>query len=195
MGGVGMGIALYRPAMSHVSRPRRRESGYSMIELLVVMAILAMMALVVGPWFFKISQRNIVKSAAREVATSLAAARMRAVKRNLPAQVIITPASGAQPSAVIETFEMIQPTPLKVGEAHISNVEFPPSGTYYPQPTGMLIRFGPDGRATTAATFTLRGPVGAGVPNDLPVSTSANGRIAVLGPNPTVAKPMGTEWH
>jgi len=181
--------------MFHVSRSQRRESGYSMIELLVVMAILAMMALIAIPWFYKISQRNIVKSAGREVATSLAAARMRAVKRNLPAEVLITRPSGTQPSTLIETFEMIQPTPLKVGEAHISNVDFPIAGTHYPQPGGMLIRFGPDGRTTTPATFTLRGPVGAGIQNDLPVSTSANGRIAVLGPNPTVAKPLGTEWH
>ena len=55
--------------------------------------------------------------------------------------------------------------------------------------------FGPDGRATQPGTFTIRGVIGAGTTNDLPVQVSANGKIEILGPNPTVAKQRGTEWH
>jgi prepilin-type N-terminal cleavage/methylation domain-containing protein len=182
---------------SHASSFRGRERGFSIVELLVVLAILAILALAAAPWFAKISQRNEVKSAGRELAITLAAARMRAVKRNLPARVVITRDTGSVGFHRVETFEDVIPTPLKVGDGRISaRVDFPTTGLpapYSTQPS--VITFGPDGRAVAAGTFIIRGVVGAGTTNDLPVDVAANGKIEVLGPNPTVLKPRGTEWH
>ena len=162
------------------------------------MAIIALMALVASPWFFKIMQRNVMKSAAQEMSITFAAARMRAVKRNLPAEVRITIAGPGQSFHLLETFEMVQPVAIKVGESRITaKTVFPTSGlpTCCPNPGPPLtVRFLPDGRTALPLWFTIQGPVGAGVQNNLTVSVNQAGKINVLGPNITDLKPLGTEW-
>ncbi len=162
------------------------------------MAIMGILALAAAPWFAKISQRNQIKSAAQQLAITLQAARMRAVKRNLPARVVVTRATGSQGFNLVETFEQTVPTPIKVSEVQLTAlVDFPPTigGGYPYSPNPVQMIFGPDGRCTSPDTFTIRGVVGAGTTNDLPVQVSGNGKIEVLGPNPTALKKRGTEWH
>ena len=158
---------------------RRSCRGFSMIELVVVLAIIAMLTLVAAPWFLKVSQHNTVKSAAREVSIALAAARIRAVKRNLASQVLITPASGTQSFNKLETFEMTVPTPTKVGEVDLTaSVKF----LGIPQ-----VFFGPDGRATNVASpfsaVVVRGVVGNSVTNDVSIQVSTNGHIQYVPPS------------
>ena len=198
-----MRIALHRGEMLHAScasSSRRRERGFSIVELLIVMAILGILALAAAPWFAKISQRNELKSAGSELAITLAAARMRAVKRNLPARVVITRDTGSMGFHRVETFEEVVPTPIKVAETRISaRVDFPPN-TPPPYPVqyatnSTVVTFGPDGRVQNEAVFTIHGPRGSGTPNDLPVLVATNGKIEVLKPNPTETQKRGTEWH
>jgi Tfp pilus assembly protein FimT len=165
---------------------------------MVVMAIIAAMALAISPWFLKIMQRNTMKSAAQEMSITFAAARMRAVKRNLPAEVRITIASSTQGFHLLETFEMVQPIEIKVGESRITGKVFFPTGGLPPSmgnPSPLTARFLPDGRSALPQWFTIRGPIGAGSQNNLTVSVNQNGKINVIGPNFTTAKPLGTEWQ
>ncbi len=201
-----MRIAPHRGEMLHAScasSSRRRERGFSIIEILIVMAIIAVLALAAAPWFAKISQRNEVKSAGSELAITLAAARMRAVKRNLPARVVITRATGSQGFHLVETFEEVIPTPIKVaGGAHLRPGRLPavrrlPDRMGRRNPTRRHLRAGRPRAQAAAVTSRSAARVGAGTQNDLPVEVSANGKIEVLKPNPTntTAGRRGTEWH
>src|SRR6476660_7840095 len=85
-------------------RSRSRSAGFSLAELMIVLAIIAAMALVAVPWFVKIAQRQTIQSAAREVAVELTAARMKAVKRNAQVSFVVSN------TAPVE-FQTIEPAP------------------------------------------------------------------------------------
>lgn len=59
-----------------------RDRGFTLLELLVVMAVLALVLLVVPPMFSGSLSRAELGSAAREVAAGLREARSRAIARN-----------------------------------------------------------------------------------------------------------------
>src|SRR3954468_21461832 len=137
-------------------RRRSRSAGYSLIELMVVVAIIAAMALLAVPWFVKIAQRQTLQSAGREIAVALTAARMKAVKRN--AQVAFVASSGSP----IE-FQTIEPAPpLPTPTPFPSMLRLPAKAARFLGNTPGPIIFGGDGRiaASGVQTFQIEGPVG-----------------------------------
>ena len=87
------------------------SGGFSFIETLIVVALIAMMAVLAVPWFIRLHQRYLVKSAAFEIQSSLMAARMRAVNRNTQTSVTITVATGPQDAHEIDISELPLPDP------------------------------------------------------------------------------------
>lgn len=184
--GLGTGIALVMAAMLY-SKSRRCSHGFSLVELLVVLAMLAMVSLVGIPWFFKISQRNALKSAAREVQSTLLAARIKAVKRNRPVSVLIT-ALGPP----IE-FQTVEPNPPAPTPTHVPvDLRLPAQAARFyatPSTAGGTVTFGGDGRLanpplqpTPGLVYILEGPVGAATPNRVSIKADSSGRIAVVTP-------------
>ena len=182
-----MGIAQISPAMSPV-RCIRKDRGFSLVELLIVMAIIAVLAIAAVPWFYKISQRQALKSAAFEVETTLLAARMKAVRRNQPVSVAI----GSTYPVQLQTIEPQPPAPTPTAPPAIMNLP-PKSATLFatPNATGGTITFGGDGRINVAPTpartpgawqYVLQGPVGAPTPNQITIQAWPNGRVAVVTP-------------
>lgn len=152
------------------------------------MAIMALMAVVVGPWFMRISQRNQLKSAAREIQSTLLAARMKAVKRNAPVTVLI---ASMGPPIVLQTVEpppaALTPTPVP------ARLELPAKSAQLietPNSAGGAIVFGGDGRlanfsnatAPFGATMTIQGPIGAANTNDIFFQIRLNGKVTVRTP-------------
>lgn len=69
---------------------RRRltaESGYSLPEMLIVVAIIGIISLVTVPAFINLQKSNKIKTSAREFNTTLRAARQRAVTTNMQTKV------------------------------------------------------------------------------------------------------------
>lgn len=165
-----------------------RESGFSLAELLVVMAIIAMVALVGLPWLVKVGQRSQLKSAASEVQTTLLAARIKAVKRNQPVSIVI---NNVGPPVELLTVEPPQPTPLPTLVP--GRLQLPAKSAFLyatPQIGTGTVTFGGDGRLAMptpnptpgAYEYVLRGPVGRPTPNEVRVQAWPNGRVVVVTP-------------
>ena len=186
--GAGTGIALVSAAMPCI-RSMRRNRGFSLVELLVVMGILAAITLVAVPWFVKLAQRNSLKSAAFEVQTTLLAARMKAVKRNQPVAVVIN-----QIGPPVELLTVEPPPPAPTPTLAPARLSLPAKAAILyatPKvPSGTVV-FSGDGRVNLAPTpqrtpgsyeYVLRGPVGAATPNEIRVQAWPNGRVVVVTP-------------
>jgi type II secretory pathway pseudopilin PulG len=157
------------------------------VELLVVLAILAMMTLIAVPWFVKISQRSALKSAAQEVSITLAAARMTAVKLNQPVNVVI---ANVTPPIQLQIVEPNPPAPTKTPIP--KDVFLPANAVQFvqtPNATGGTISFGGDGRLVnfplaTPAIMIVEGPPGvvASKRNQITIQTDSTGRIKIITP-------------
>ena len=62
--------------------PRKRESGFTLIEVMIVIAVLTIMASIAVPNFMSLLPGMRLNGAARQVMGDLMAARMNAVKEN-----------------------------------------------------------------------------------------------------------------
>jgi prepilin-type N-terminal cleavage/methylation domain-containing protein len=168
----------------HPNRVSRAVPGFSLIELIIVLALIAMMSLVATPWFIKLYQRNQVRSAAHEIQTTLLAARMKAARRNQQVSVVI--------SSVVPPIELltIEPPPLTPGPTPIPSVLKLPAGSVEfvttPSSAGGIVTFGGDGRLvnfpTTPAAYQIQGPVGKIMPTPVAVRINAAGRVEVVLP-------------
>jgi prepilin-type N-terminal cleavage/methylation domain-containing protein len=168
----------------HPNRVSVGRRGFSLIELTIVMALIAMMALIATPWFIKLYQRNQVRSAAHEIQTTLLAARMKAARRNQQVSVVI---SSAVPPLELQT---IEPPPLSPGPSPIPSVLKLPGGAVEfvatPSSAGGIVTFGGDGRLvnfpTTPAAYQIQGPVGKVMPTPVAIRVNSAGRVEVVMP-------------
>ncbi|HEX7251949.1 MAG TPA: prepilin-type N-terminal cleavage/methylation domain-containing protein [Thermoanaerobaculia bacterium] len=81
------GLAGHGPAdgtRTSLPSARRRMSGFTLLEIIVVLGILGIMILVAAPLIFRIYKRERLRSTVQEVYAQVLAARMQAVRRNTP---------------------------------------------------------------------------------------------------------------
>lgn len=67
----------------------RRIGGFTLIELMVVMVILAVVMMVAGPGFMQANLNTRLKSTANELLSSVYMARGEAIKRNVPIRICV----------------------------------------------------------------------------------------------------------
>ena len=163
-----------------------------MLELLVVVVIVGLLAAVSVPWFAKIRRRTELRSAAMEIGTTLLAARMKAIKRNVTTSVIITASSGAD-AHVIDTLEPtpvlppLAPTPMASANSLATLNISSRAIRFVETPSGGSITFDGSGRriappSPTPGAIVIEGPVGIGPTNQITIDTSLSGRVRIVTP-------------
>lgn len=166
------------------------DRGFSLVELLVVLALLAMSALIATPWFVKIMQRSQLRSDAYEIQAALMAARMSAVKRNTSATVSFTVATAGQDAHEIDTVFGTMPdpppptpTPIPVSPKFFISVNHL---SFVQTPTGGVITFQGDGTLQAPPFPTPGVVIVAGPPpnnlNQITIQTDPSGRVRVITP-------------
>jgi prepilin-type N-terminal cleavage/methylation domain-containing protein len=158
--------------------------GFSVIEMLVVLVILVLLALVSIPWFNKIRRRAEIRSSAMEISTTLAAARMRAVKRNVNVTVVITPAGSVNASSRIAT---IEPIPIPGGASPLTDLFLSGRAVQFVELPVGGITFDGGGRrvaplSPTPGPIRIEGPVGGGPVNQITIETNRAGRVRIVTP-------------
>ena len=161
---------------------RGRRAGFSLVELIIVVALMAMMALIAAPWFVRMGQRNQIRSAAHELQTTLLAARMKAVNLNQPVSVVIAAVTPPLRFDTMSSVPPLTPTPTP-----LARLVLPASAAELfetPAVAGGVITFGGDGRVInfdprTPAVFQIQGPIGMRTPNRYEIRTNSGGRVEV----------------
>jgi prepilin-type N-terminal cleavage/methylation domain-containing protein len=161
--------------------------GFSLFELLVVVIIAALIVLVSIPWFNKIRRRTQMRSTAMEISTTLVAARMKAVKRNVNVSVVFTPADATfdyNRIATIEPPPAVAPTP---SANPLTDLLIPAKALRFVETSGGAITFDGGGRriapvSPTPGAIVIEGPLGGGPVNQITIETNTTGRVRVITP-------------
>jgi type IV fimbrial biogenesis protein FimT len=149
---------------------RRRFAGFTMVELLVTIAIAAILATVADPSFSGLIASQRAKAAASELFASFLTARSDAILRN--ANVTVSPLAGGWNQG----WQILDPA-NNVLESHgaLASVTIPQTGA---------VTFRPSGRVTAASTsmFVITTTSGSST-NHQCISLNLNGRPYITAAN------------
>ncbi len=169
----------------------RSIRGFTLIEMIIVIALIGLMAAIAIPYFKKINERTQLRSDAFQIQSTLMAARMNAIRRNVGATVTLTVGAPTDSDHTLTTAFGTLPDPppgtptpvplapvLSIPKNHIDIVATPRGG---------VITFRGDGTLSappfpTPALIVVAGPPGAGSPNQITILTDPTGRVKVITP-------------
>lgn len=165
----------------------RAAPGFTLLETLIVIAILGLATVVAIPYFLRTSRRQRLVGAAHEIQQSLLAARMRAVRANQNTSLVViaaTVSSGERHELdTVAPDNSPAPLPAPVGRSYLpaDALEF------VTLPTNNKVTFSSEGRviappAPTPGVITVQGPVGSAVLNQVTIRASSTGRIEIVTP-------------
>ena len=168
----------------------RLGRGFTLIELMVVVALVSVILTLVIPSFSGMLARKRLEGVAQELGTDLQYARSEAVQRNLPIQVIF--GSNCYAIYVVGTTAATNCATLGTGAVQLKRVQITTGPTLFfaPATAGLFVEFEPvRGMAANAAGTNMAGNVlvESSAGNwQLQVLVNRFGRVKTCSPNTTV---------
>lgn len=144
-------------------RARRSESGFSLTEMLTVLALAALMITFVGPAFAESYRAYKVRSAALELSDTLRAVRQVAVSTRAPSSLTINTAAGTYTytNSKGRVRTILLPIPVQFVTANPATITFVTNGTV----------------STGAATVALQNTINRGRADRWTLDLNTVGRI------------------
>lgn len=153
-----------------VQLPKIRTSGFTLIEMMIVIAVAAVIAAIAIPSFMSMLPGMRLNGAARQVMTDLMAARMDAVKQNNKFRIFFN-SPGTNQYQVLD--DNNNNGVADAGEAITTkNIQDNYSDVTFSSTNDPI--FSPKGTATSLPTITLQNPSGSKI-----VSVSIAGRVKI----------------
>ncbi|OFW01871.1 MAG: hypothetical protein A3I61_02455 [Acidobacteria bacterium RIFCSPLOWO2_02_FULL_68_18] len=140
----------------------RQSAGFTLIEILLVVAVVSVMAAMTVPTVAGAMDRYYILSAGQQVASTIRAARFQAVSRNQTLEVVLDLDAGEY-----QVFEDGGVTPA--GDAQLL-----PTGISFGEDSATTVEVAPNGRVTTAATITV---TNGNADDDRTITVSTSGRV------------------
>jgi prepilin-type N-terminal cleavage/methylation domain-containing protein len=134
--------------MKRITRRRTGQRGYSLLELLTVVAIIGVMALVTIPAFVSMRNSSRMKSAMRSFTTDLRSARQLAIARGLQVKVSFDTGAG------VRQYDYFQGNSAYSTVPDASWTAITGAGSSKPSKQLDTIVYFPDDSASTPQTFT-----------------------------------------
>jgi type IV fimbrial biogenesis protein FimT len=144
-----------RPLQRRIGRGRRREPGFTIVELMIVMVVAAVVLAIGAPQFSEFRRNNRLSGASNDLLAALQLARTEAIKRQSPVAVCATadprsqePRCSAGPFSGWLVFEDADGDCQRaLGEARPIRAEGPLDGSLRASADGICIAFAPTGFA------------------------------------------------
>jgi len=146
----------------HPDRDMRQTAGFTLIEILIVVGLVAVMAAVTVPTVAGAMDRYYINSAGQQVASTIRTARFQAVARNQNLEVRFDVAPGQY-----RVFE-------DGGVTAVGEVQRLPTRVSFGDGSAAVVDLQPDGRVPTVATITVTNGNAA---DDRTITVSISGRV------------------
>jgi type IV pilus assembly protein PilA len=125
------GYSIMKKSKCHKTRLAGSETGFSLIELLIVTAIIGIAGLIALPDYLVWQSRSELRQAVTEVQNQLLLARMAALSRNTPVTVAISITNGAVMTTTTNAATGVQVlASLSVRLPHVVDLKVGPSAAW-----------------------------------------------------------------